>query len=112
MKLFLTIICLCTSLSAAASTTDCLNLQIGRIWVERGTGLKAVVYLNSRGDSSGSYWSYFNTWTAEDKKDAHSLLMAAKLSNHPVNVVTTSADGCGLQAGGTETRELFLATNP
>ena len=112
MKYLLIILSLSISFSVNASTTDCQNLQIGRIWVERGLGLKAVVYLNARGNSSGSYWSYFNTWTGEDKKDVYSLLMAAKLSNHPVNVVTTNSDGCGLQAGGTETREVFLTTNP
>lgn len=95
-----------------ASTTDCQNLYIGRIWVEKGVGLKAVVYLNNQGDSSGSYWSYFVGWSADERKEALSLLVAAKAAGHRVNVTTENADGCGLQAGGTTTKALFLTTNP
>lgn len=97
---------------ASASTIDCQNLYIGRIWVEKGAGLKAVVYLNERTDSSGSYWSYFTGWSAEDKKEVLTLLVAAKASGHRVNVETTNADGCGLQAGGTTTQAMFLTTQP
>ncbi|MCH2041051.1 MAG: hypothetical protein MK185_10500 [Saccharospirillaceae bacterium] len=97
---------------ANASTTDCQNLHIGRIWVEKGTGLKAVVYLNNRGDTSGSYWSYFKDWSLDERKEALSMLMAAKASNHRVNVITENTDGCGLIAGGTQTKALFLTTNP
>jgi hypothetical protein len=34
----------------------------------KGVGLKAVVYLNERTATSGSYWSYFTGWTAEERK--------------------------------------------
>jgi len=98
--------------SVYASTTDCLNLYVGRIWVEKGVGLKAVVYLNAVGDTSGSYWSFFNGWSADERKEALSILMMAKASQHRVNVVTENVDKCGLQASGTVTKSLFLATNP
>lgn len=95
-----------------ASTADCQNLYIGRIWIEKGVGLKAVVYLNHPDDSSGSYWSYFSGWSADERKEALTILTTAKATKHRVNVVTADANGCGLQAGGTVTNQLFLATNP
>lgn len=102
----------CTAMpQVLASTTDCQDLYIGRIWVEKGTGLKAVVYLNQPANTSGSYWSYFSGWSADERKEALSLLTAAKAMQHRVNVVTENADGCGLQAGGTVTKQLFMATN-
>lgn len=95
-----------------ASTTDCQNLYIGRIWVEKGAGLKAVVYLNKRGDSSGSYWSHFSGWAPDDKKAVLSTLLAAKAANHRVNVITESENGCDLQMGYTVTKAVYLTTNP
>lgn len=112
MKRFILLLILVLSPIAQASTIDCQNLYIGRIWIEKGVGLKAVVYLNAPGNSSGSHWSYFNGWSTDEKKEALSILMMAKASQHKVNVVTEKADGCGLQAGGTITKALFLATNP
>ena len=95
-----------------ADTTNCQNLYVGRIWVEKGTGLKGVVYLNNRGDGSGSWWSYFNGWTPDEKKDALAMLMAAKVSNHRVNVNTENTDGCGIKTGFTNTESVYLTTNP
>jgi hypothetical protein len=51
-----------------ASLADCQDLYVGRIWVERGSGLKAVVLLANPTDGGGSYWSYFDNWTADKKK--------------------------------------------
>ena len=97
---------------AFADLNDCQNLYVGRIWVEKGEGLKAVVLLNSPTDSSGSYWAFFQSWSDEDKKAALALLTAAKLSQHRVNVTTNEADGCGIYLGGTWLTQVFLATNP
>jgi hypothetical protein len=68
--------------------------------------------LNNRDDSSGSYWSYFTGWTEDDKKAVLSSLMAAKASNHRVNVETEHTDKCGLQTGSRVTKALFWTTNP
>lgn len=38
--------------------------------------------------------------------------MAAKISDHRVNVVTENDGGCGLQDGGTVTKAVYLTTNP
>ena len=111
MKKFFIIVSLLTSSVVSASTTDCKGLYVGRIWVEKGVGFKAVVYLNNREDSSGSYWSTFAGWAADERKEALSMLMAAKLSGHRLNVTTENSDGCGLQASGTITKELYLTTN-
>lgn len=97
---------------ANASTVDCQNLYIGRIWVEKGYGLRGVVYLNNKDDTSGSYWSLFHGWSADERKEALSLLVAAKAAGHRVNVVTEDTDECGLQKGGTVTKALYLTTNP
>jgi len=112
MKNLILLLLLVLSPAAYSSTTDCLGLYVGRIWIEKGVGLKAVVYLNAADSTSGSYWSYFNGWSLEEKKEALSILMMAKAAQHRVNVVTENEDSCGLQAGGTITKPLFLATNP
>lgn len=109
--LFLVLVCI-FSVTSYASTTDCQNVYVGRIWVEKGVGLKAVVYLNHPSNTSGSYWSYFDTWTPDERKDALALLMMAKASQHRVNVVTESTGGCSLQTSSTRTKSLYLATNP
>lgn len=95
-----------------ASTTDCQDLYVGRIWINKGEGLHAVVYLNNRNDTSGSYWSYFTGWTPEEKSAALSILMTAKASGHRVNVQTENQDGCGLQTSQTVIKAVYLTTNP
>lgn len=113
MKVKLAAMLLALSVSASvADTTNCENLYVGRIWVEKGVGLRAAVFLNHPDNSSGSYWTYFSDWPAEDKKAALSLLTAAKIAKHRVNVATEEADGCGIQTGYRNAKDLFLANNP
>jgi hypothetical protein len=95
-----------------ANTLNCENVYVGRIWVEKTTGLKGAVFLDHPGNSSGSYWVFFDTWTAEDRKAALALLTAAKMSGHRMNVTTTEASGCGIQQSHTEAHSVFLANNP
>lgn len=97
---------------AFADLASCENLYVGRIWVERGYGLRAVVLLNNAGDASGSYWSYFDNWTPDERKSALATLTAAKLAGHRVHVTTDNADGCGLLSGGTHMKMVYLSTNP
>jgi hypothetical protein len=103
---------LATATNVGASTTDCQNLYIGRIWLEKTYGLFGVVFLNNPGDPSGSYWTYFNNWTVEDKKAAFALLTTAKLTQHRVHVTTEEADGCGIQTGNRMVKSLYLANEP
>ena len=98
--------------AAAASTTDCQNLYVGRIWVEKGTGLYGAVFLNNYGDSAGSYWVYFTGRTTEDRKAALATLTAAKLMQHRVHVTTEEADGCSIQTGWRVAKSVFLANDP
>jgi hypothetical protein len=95
-----------------ASTLDCNDLYVGRIWVEKGQGLKAVVFLNHPNDGSGSYWSYFEGWTADERKEALTLLTAAKAMRHRVNVTTEDPSGCTIQLKSTVVKSLYLTTNP
>lgn len=97
---------------AQADLTTCENLYVGRIWVERGHGLRAVVLLNAPTDASGSYWMYFDNWSADEKKSALATLTAAKLGGHRVHVTTDEIGGCGLASGGTYAKMVYLATNP
>jgi hypothetical protein len=97
---------------AHADLTTCENLYVGRIWVERGHGLRAVVLLNSPTDGGGSYWMYFDNWSADEKKSALATLTAAKLAGHRVHVTTDDVGGCGLTSGGTYAKMVYLATNP
>jgi hypothetical protein len=95
---------------ARADLTNCEDLYVGRIWVQQGSGaLYAVVFLNSPSDASGSHWVFFNNWTQDEEKAALSLLMAAKLAQHRVNVATTEANGCGIYQANTFAKSLFLA---
>lgn len=103
---------LACAVSANASTLDCNGVYVGRIWVEKGQGLKAVVFLNHPDDGSGSYWSYFEGWSADERKEALTLLTAAKAMRHRVDVTTEDASGCTIQSQGTVVKRLFLATNP
>jgi hypothetical protein len=112
MKKLVLLLLLVLSPSVFASTTDCQNLYVGRVLVEKGKGLKAVIYLNAVDNTSGSYWSYFSGWTPDERKEVLSILMMAKASQHRVNVVTENGDKCGLQAGITVTKSLYLTTNP
>ncbi|MBU1620767.1 MAG: hypothetical protein KJ556_04835 [Gammaproteobacteria bacterium] len=97
---------------ANASITDCQELYVGRIWVEKGVGLQGVVFLNNKEDGGGSYWSYFVGWSADERKEALSLLIAAKASGHRVNIATEDSDGCGIEKGGTHIKSVYLANNP
>jgi len=96
---------------ALADLSNCENVYVGRIWVERGHGLRAVVLLSNPGDASGSYWTYFDNWTAEEKKSALATLTAAKLAGHRVHVTTDDSSGCAILTGGSQVKMVYLATN-
>jgi hypothetical protein len=96
---------------ALADLSTCENVYVGRIWVERGHGLRAVVFLNNANDASGSYWAYFDNWTADEKKSALATLTAAKLAGHRVHVTTDDAGGCAILTGGSQIKMVYLATN-
>lgn len=108
MSRFLVLFTLVISTFSYGSISDCQNVYIGRVLVEKGSGLHSVVYLNGPSDSSGSYWSTFVGWSAEEKKDALSVLLTAKAAQLAVNVVTESSDSCGIQTGPTVTKSLYL----
>lgn len=95
--------------AARANLNDCQDLYVGRVWLERGYLLRAVVLLNNRTDNGGSYWIYFDYWSADEKKAALATLTAAKMAGQRVHVLTDDVSGCGITAGGTYAKQLFLA---
>jgi hypothetical protein len=95
-----------------ASTIDCQNVYVGRIWIEKGHGLYGAVFLNHYNDSGGSYWVWFFDWTAEEKKSALATLTTAKVMNHRVHVSTTEADACSIQTGQRLAKSVTLANQP
>ncbi|WP_125717025.1 hypothetical protein [Pseudoalteromonas rubra] len=112
MKILIILFMLLLSPISQASLDDCQGVYVGRIWVERGVGLKAVVYLGHPDNTSGSYWSYFHDWTDSEKQSVLSILLSAKAMKHPVNVTTDKPNGCSVTTGGTVTTAVYMATNP
>ena len=110
-KLLLSIVIGLASHAALADTTDCQNLYIGRVEISEGQGLSGVVFINSSSNSSGSYWVRFTGWSESEKQSALSLLMAAKLAQHRVNLVTKEANGCDIQTGQRVASKIYLANN-
>jgi len=95
-----------------ADLASCQNLYVGRIWVQQGFGLRAVVFLNDPADSSGSWWQYFDNFSADERKSALAVLTAAKLAQHRVNVETSASDQCGILTSTYFVSSVYLATNP
>ncbi len=101
------------STSAYPDVMDCQNLYVGRIRVENGSGgLDRAVFINAPSSSTGSYWVSFSSWDPDDKNAALSLLMAAKISQHRVNIKTLEANGCDIREGQTTALRIELANMP
>ncbi len=66
----------------------------------------------AKSNSSGSYAQNFTGWSTEDKSAALSILIAAKMAGHRVNVTTFSEGGCSITSGGNTLRYVQLANNP
>jgi len=96
------LICKVLSIRPDAATTEhtpdvhCENLYVGRVWVEKGYGLRSVMLLIHPSNHSGSYWTLSTGWKAKEKGHALSFCTIAKLAGHRVNVTTSELDGCGV----------------
>lgn len=99
------------SCSSLASVSDCQDLYVGRIEISKGQDLSGVVFLNSPTSSSGSYWVRFAGWSESEKKSALSLLMAAKMSQHRVNLKTEEVGGCDITTDSRVANKLYLANH-
>lgn len=95
-----------------ATFDQCMGVYVGRISVNDQSGLSKVVFLERPDSASGSYWVYFTGWDAQATQSALSLLMAAKLSQHRVDVYTTAENKCNIGTGGQVLSEIDLSTNP
>jgi hypothetical protein len=95
-----------------ADLLSCQNLYVGRIWIEQGFGLRAVVFLDDPSDSGGSYWQYFDNFSTDERKSALAVLTAAKLAQHRVNVATSASDQCSILTNAYLVSSVYLATSP
>ena len=112
MKYFVLIATLVASSVTSASLIDCQDVYVGRIWTEKGVGLKAATYLNASSDTTGSKWSYFTGWSVDERKEALSSLLMAKASKHRINIATQSAGYCDIQNSETVTIQVILTAVP
>lgn len=112
MKKVLILSLMLVSTSVFAEHVDCKGAYVGRISIDKGTGLNRVVFKSGQLNSSGSYWVYFHGWQPDAKKEVLSILMAAKASGHRVDVYTEAEDGCSIGYSGQNVKELHLSNNP
>ncbi|MET1257459.1 hypothetical protein [Aliikangiella maris] len=103
---------LTTSSLLRAENVNCIGVYVGRISIDKTLGLNQVVFLSNPNNSSGSYWANFSGWEASAKKEALSVLMAAKASKHRVDVYTTATDNCSIGVGGQTLTTIHLSTKP
>ena len=103
---------LIVSFNASAAFNNCIGVYVGRIAVDRQIGTHMVVLMNKQTNKGGSYWVNFSGWDKDAKKEALSLLMAAKMSQHRVDVYTTAQDKCSIGTPGQTFKEIHLSTNP
>ena len=98
------------SFSVTADFTDCKSLYVGALLATDESFL--VVLKQAQGDSSGSYAVSFNGWPEKEQAQAVSLLLAAKMSGHRVNVGTSGAEPCAITTGGKVFSYVSLANKP
>jgi len=86
--------------SAYADLNDCTDIYVGSMFVHKADGLNTIVFLNSPVNSSGSYATFMTGWSSEARKEAMSLLTAAKISGHKVYIQTEAEDKCSITSPG------------
>ncbi len=106
-KLYLSIVLL-FSISSYADFNDCKNLYVGRISVNDG-GIPRAVFLTNPGNSSGSYWVFFSNYSESGRGSALSVLMAAKLSGHRLDLYTSGSNSCDIATGSRQAADLHLS---
>jgi len=107
---FLSLLLILFSTQVSADFEDCKDLYAGAVTTHNGSA--GVVLKLGKSSGSGSYTQNFSGWSDADKNSALSLLLAAKLSGHRVNVATVAEGGCSIHSGGKTLRYVQLANNP
>ncbi len=110
-KLILVLLILLLSHKAQAAYDNCMGVYVGRISVHHQYGLDKVVLMAHPDNSSGSYWVFFTGWNEDAKKQALAVLMAAKASQHRVDLITSAENRCNIGQPGQVMREVHLSTN-
>ena len=95
---------------ASAAFNECIGVYVGRISITN-QGMDKVVFIKSPSDGGGSYWVNFASWDPSAKKEALSILMAAKLSQHRVDLYTKAADSCSIGSPSQTLKEVHLSNN-
>lgn len=95
-----------------AAMDNCIGVYVGRISVDAQNGLDMVVFLAMPESGSGSYWVSFTGWDYDAKKQALSILLAAKAARHRVDVYTTATGSCSIGSPGQVLRKVHISTNP
>ena len=109
LKKILLLLTLLTSTQSFAALNECIGVNVGVISIAN-TGMNKVFFLPSSSSSSGnSFWVYFNGWSDDARKEALSVLMAAKLSQHPVDIYTTATDACSIGSPGQVLKEVHIS---
>jgi hypothetical protein len=112
MKLIASLIALLMlPVPALADITNCTDIYVGSMIVNKVDGLKTVVFLNSPLNSSGSYAVFINGWEPEAKKEAMTILTAAKIAQHKVYIQTEAEDGCSINTPGQVLKLVSLRNN-
>lgn len=94
-----------------AAHVNCMGAYVGRINISAEKGLQNVVFIANHQNGSGSYWVAFTDWDDGAKKEALSVLMAAKLAKHRVDVYTHAADACSIGYPGQVLKNIMLSNN-
>lgn len=110
-KLILLLAAILLSNQVQAAYDNCMGVYVGRISVHHQLGLDKVVLMAHPDNGSGSYWVFFTGWNDEAKKQALATLMAAKASQHRVDIITSAENRCNIGQPGQIMREVHLSTN-
>lgn len=103
MKKIVVVISLILSATMSyAADVGCSRVYVGTIHIDKDVGLRWVVVKASPTSTSGSRVQYFQNdlaesttyWSPDAKKEALSVLMAAKAMSHPVDISTSSSGDC------------------
>jgi hypothetical protein len=105
--------CVCLPLlggPAHADLDDCEGLRVHWINVRSSTGLNAIIFRdpNTGEDSQWVWTNDTSLWTVDERQDALSVALSAKLSGMNVQVMTHDATQCNIRTSGQKLRNIIM----
>jgi hypothetical protein len=97
---------------AQADMSDCKAMYVGLLGNNQDAGNAHFALKNSSDDNGGSYAIYFTGWDETQLNRSYSLLLAAKMSGHRVNIKTKALDGCSIALPGQVVSFIQLTDKP